>query len=114
MSALASIIAQGIPLAPPLGVRLLALAVIEVVLITTAVLLYLRWAQLKREPLDEWWEERKQAGFSPRTRALMEEEERERLAAEVAGTAPGHVGVGAIGVAESGVAEPETGARPPE
>ena len=39
--------------------RLIALVVIEVVLITTAVLLYVRWAQLKREPLDEWWEGRR-------------------------------------------------------
>ena len=82
MSALAVIVAQGIPLAPSLGVRLIALVVIEVVLLTTAVLLYVLWARLKREPLDEWWEGRKRAGFSPRTRALMEEEERERMAAE--------------------------------
>jgi hypothetical protein len=86
MSVFPAIVAQGIPLAPPLQVRLIALVVIEVVLITTAVLLYIRWAQLKREPLDEWWERRKKAGFSPRTRALMEEEERERLAAEAAET----------------------------
>ena len=64
--------------------RLIALAVIEVVLLTTAVLLYVRWAQFKREPLDEWWERRKKAGFSPRTRALMDEEERERLSAKAA------------------------------
>ena len=85
MVALAAIVAQGIPLSPPLEVRLIALAVVEVVLLTTAVLLYIRWAQFKKEPLDEWWEGRKRAGFSPRTRALMEEEERERLAAERAG-----------------------------
>ena len=82
MTALATIVAQGIPLAPPLQVRLIALAVVEVILLTTAVLLYVRWAQFKREPLDEWWERRKKAGFSPRTRALMEEEEREHRAAE--------------------------------
>ena len=74
MSALASIVAQGIPLAPSLEVRLIALVVVEVVLLTTAVLLYILWVRFKREPLDEWWEGRKQAGFSPRTRALMEEE----------------------------------------
>ncbi len=82
MMTVAAIVAQGIPLAPSLEVRLIALAVVEVVLLTTAVLLYIRWAQLKREPLDEWWERRKQAGFSPRTRALMDEEEHERLAGE--------------------------------
>jgi hypothetical protein len=89
MHAFALIVAQGIPLSPPLGVRLIALAVVEVVLLTTAVLLYIRWAQFKKEPLDEWWEGRKEAGFSPRTRALMEEEERERLAAEQAGPSGG-------------------------
>lgn len=89
MSALAAIVAQGIPLAPSLEVRLIALAVIEVVLLTTAVLLYIRWAELKKEPLDEWWEGRKKAGFSPRTRALMQEEERERLAAQRAAGGPG-------------------------
>ena len=87
MSVLPSIVAQGIPLAPSLEVRLIALVVVEVVLLTTAVLLYVLWARMKREPLDEWWDERKQAGFSPRTRALMEEEERERLAAESAARA---------------------------
>ena len=88
MTAAFHILAQGIPLSPPLQVRLIALAVVEVVLITTAVLLYFRWVQLKGEPLDEWWAKRKTFGFSPRTRALMEEEERERKAAEAA-TAPG-------------------------
>ena len=88
MTAAFHILAQGIPLAPPLQVRLIALAVVEVVLITTAVLLYFRWVQLKGEPLDEWWAKRKTFGFSPRTRALMEEEERERKAAEAA-TEPG-------------------------
>jgi hypothetical protein len=105
MGALAAIVAQGIPLAPSLEVRLIALAVVDVVLITTAVLLYIRWAQFKREPLDEWWELRQQEGFSPRTRALMEEEDRERLAAE--GRAGGHAGAGAAGVAETGIAEAE-------
>ena len=89
MTALAAIVAQGIPLAPSLEVRLIAFAVVEVVLLVTAALLYIRWAQLKKEPLDEWWEGRKKAGFSPRVRALMEEEERERVAAEQAAGRPG-------------------------
>lgn len=76
------LLAQGIPLAPPLNVRLIALVVVEVILITTAVLLYFRWVQFKNEPIDEWWAGRKKAGFSARTRALMEESERDRLAAE--------------------------------
>jgi hypothetical protein len=82
VTALAGIVAQGIPLAPSLEVRLIALAVVEAILLTTAVLLYVMWARFKKEPLDEWWEGRKKAGFSARTRALMEEEERERTAAE--------------------------------
>ncbi len=87
MNGLALILAQGIPLAPSLQVRLIALVVVELVLLTTAVLLYLLWVRLKGEPLDEWWERRMRGGFSPRTRALMEEEERERLAAVAAGGA---------------------------
>jgi hypothetical protein len=71
-----------IPLAPPLHTRLIALVVIEIFLITTAVLLYIRWVQLKEEPLDRWWSERQAAGFSPRTRALMQESERERMREE--------------------------------
>jgi hypothetical protein len=108
MGALVAIVAQGIPLAPSLEVRLIALAVVEVILITTAVLLYIRWAQFKREPLDEWWERRKQAGFSPRTRALMEEEERERLAAH------GSSAPNAVGVAETGIAEAERRSGAPD
>jgi hypothetical protein len=89
VSAAFHILAQGIPLAPPLNVRLIALVVVEVVLITTAVLLYIRWEQLTHEPLDEWWARRKTFGFSSRTRALMDEEERERRAAEAARGADG-------------------------
>ena len=90
MGASVMIVAQGIPLAPPLGVRLIAFVVIEVVLIAAAVLLYVRWKQFTHEALDEWWKGRKKAGFSARTRALMDEEERERLAAgRPAGTEAG-------------------------
>ncbi len=104
MSALASVVAQGIPLAPSLEVRLIALVVVEVVLLTTVVLLYVLWARFKSEPLDEWWEGRKQAGFSPRTRALMEEEERERRAAE-ASSRP-QAGAGAAGAGPPATAGP--------
>jgi hypothetical protein len=48
--------------------------------------------ELKGEPLDEWWAKRKASGFSARTRALMEEEERERRAAEAAGSGPADSG----------------------
>ncbi len=81
-AALNVLLAQGIPLAPPLQTRVIALVVVEVFLITTAVLLYVRWVQLRDEPLDEWWRRRKGAGFSARTRALMDESERARRAEE--------------------------------
>ena len=42
-AALNVLLAQGIPLAPPLQTRVIALVVVEVFLITTAVLLYVRW-----------------------------------------------------------------------
>jgi hypothetical protein len=107
MSELVSIIAQGIPLAPSLQVRLIALVIVEAVLLTTAVLLYFLWARFKGEPLDEWWQGRKQAGFSSRTRALMEEEERERLVAEAAEAAE------AGGPAPGAAPEPPTSRAPP-
>jgi hypothetical protein len=94
---------QGIPLSPPLHTRLLAFVVVEVVLLATAVLLYVLWAQFKRQPLDEWWATRLAAGFSPRTRALMEQSERERLAAE--GAAP------ASAAAPPGTAPPQPPAQ---
>jgi hypothetical protein len=94
-------IAQGIPLAPPLQVRLFALVVIEIVLLTTVVLLYIRWDQLKKRPLDRWWAQRKAHGFSPRTRALMEESERERRDAEAAAPA------GAANQASEGAGKPD-------
>ena len=76
------VLAQGVPLSPSLQTRLIALVVVEALLITTAVLLYVLWARLKKRPLDEWWAGRKAEGFSPRVRAVMEESERERIAAE--------------------------------
>jgi hypothetical protein len=81
-TALDMVLAQGVPLSPSLQTRLIALIVVEVLLITTAVLLYVLWARLKKRPLDEWWAEREAEGFSPRVRAVMEESERERVAAE--------------------------------
>jgi hypothetical protein len=81
--------AQGIPLAPPLDVRLIALIVVEVVLLTLVVLLYLRWVQFKSQPLDEWWAGRKAEGLAPTTLVEIEASERERLAAEeAAATSP--------------------------
>ena len=85
--ALNLLLAQGIPLAPSLTVRLIALLVIEIVLLTLVVLLYIRWVQLKNQPLDEWWAGRKAEGLAPTTLVEIEESERERLAAEEAAAA---------------------------
>ena len=74
-------VAQGVPLAPSLDVRLVALLVVELVLLTLVVLLYIRWVQLKNQPLGEWWAGRKAEGLAPKTLAEIEESERERLAA---------------------------------
>ena len=78
------LVAQGVPLAPSLDVRLVALLVVELVLLTLVVLLYIRWVQLKNQPLDEWWVGRKAEGLAPKTLVEIEASERERLAAEQA------------------------------
>jgi len=69
-----------IPLSPPLSVRLIALVVIEVVLLILAFLLYLRYDQLKKIPVDEWWERRRRAGVSPRVERMMRESHEQYLA----------------------------------
>ena len=76
-------VAQGIPLAPSLSVRLIALAVVEVVLLTLVVLLYILWMRYKREPLGEWWARRQKEGLSVKTLVEIEDSERERIAAGV-------------------------------
>jgi hypothetical protein len=85
--ALHILVAEGIPLAPPLMVRLIALLVVEAVLLTLVVLLYVRWVQFKNQPLDKWWAERKADGLAPSTLLEIEASERERLAAEEAAAA---------------------------
>ena len=75
----ASLLGQ-IPLSPPLSVRLIALAVIEVVLLALVVMLYLRYEELKRIPVDEWWERRRRAGVSPRVERMMRESHEQYLA----------------------------------
>jgi len=75
-----ALLAQGIPLSPPLTTRLIALAVIEVVLLVLVVLLYIVWTRFKNQPLDEWWARRKAAGLSPKSQFEMRESERERQA----------------------------------
>jgi hypothetical protein len=73
--------ATSIPLAPPLGTRLLALLIIEAALLLLVALLYVKWVKLKNQPLDEWWERRKAQGLSRQTLFEMEQSERQRLAA---------------------------------
>lgn len=80
------VVAQGVPLAPPLTTRLIALAVVEIVLLSTAAFLYVRWVQLKNVKLDEWWERRLKLGLSAKSRYAMQASEEERRAA--AGDAP--------------------------
>jgi hypothetical protein len=84
---LGMLLAQGVPLAPPLNVRLIALFVIEVALLALVVLLYVRWVQLKNQPLDEWWAGRKAEGLAPTTLVEIEESERERRARAGGGAA---------------------------
>ena len=69
-----------IPLSPPLGTRLLALLVVEIVLAILVVLLWIKYDQLKKVPVDEWWERRQRAGVSPRVRRMMDESHEQYLA----------------------------------
>ena len=62
-----------IPLSPPLNVRLIALLVVEVVLLILVVVLWLKYEQFKKVPVDEWWQRRKRAGVSPRVERMMRE-----------------------------------------
>ena len=77
------------PLAPPLGARLIALLVCEAVLMVVVVAAYLRYRQLKSVSVDEWFAERDEHA-SPRVRRMMEEshaqwEAEQRTAAEAEG-----------------------------
>lgn len=99
MSAVLAIVAQ-IPLSPPLSTRLIALAIVEVVLLSTAAVLYIRWVQLKNEPLDEWWQRRLAHGLSAKSRFAAEASEQERRAA--AGEAPPQGGASPAGGATAG------------
>ncbi len=69
-----------IPLSPPLSVRLIAIVVIEVVLLALVVVLWFRYEQFKRIPVDEWWERRRRAGVSPRVERMMRESHEQYLA----------------------------------
>lgn len=79
VAAVTGIVAQ-IPLSPPLSVRLIALAVVEVVLLALAVAIWLKYEQLKRVSVDEWWERRRRAGISPRVRRMIQESHEQYLA----------------------------------
>ncbi len=69
-----------IPLSPPLSVRLIALAVIEVVLLVLVALLWMRYEHFKKIPVDEWWERRRRAGVSPRVERMMRASHEQYLA----------------------------------
>jgi hypothetical protein len=94
-----------IPLSPPLGTRLIALVVVEIVLAVIVVLLYFKYKELKSVPLDEWWALRLESA-TPRMRRMIREsqeiyeEEQAAARAEQAPTRP-----------EEG--SPTTGAAPP-
>ena len=82
-----------IPLSPPLSVRLIALVVIEVVLLALVVVLWVKYEQFKKIPVDEWWQRRRRAGVSPRVERMMAESHEQYLAEQRR-------------AAESGVLEP--------
>jgi hypothetical protein len=69
-----------IPLSPPLNVRLIAFVVIEVVLLTLVVVLWIKYEQFKRISVDEWWDRRRRAGVSPRVERMMRESHDQYLA----------------------------------
>jgi hypothetical protein len=80
-------ILAGVPLAPPLHTRLIALVAIEVVLVIVVVAAWFKYRQLKHVSIDEWFAERDEHA-SPRVRRMMQESheqyEAERRAAEAA------------------------------
>lgn len=94
--------ANGIPLAPPLHTRLIALLVIEAALLLLVVLLYIKWVQLKDQPLDEWWERRKKYGLSRQSLFEIEESERQRRAAQGGAPEPKPPGSGGEGGTREG------------
>lgn len=71
-AALPGVIVGQTPLAPPVGTRLIALVVVEIVLAVIVVLLYLKYKQLKSVPLDEWWARRLERA-TPRMRRMIRE-----------------------------------------
>jgi len=81
-----------IPLSPPLSVRLIALAVIEVALLALVVALWIKYDQLKKIPVDEWWTRRRRAGVSPRVERMMRESHEQYLAERREATANGDSG----------------------
>lgn len=78
------VIAQ-IPLSPALGVRLIALLVVEVVLLILVAVLWIKYEELKRVSVDEWWERRRKGGVSPRVQRMMRESHERWEADQAAG-----------------------------
>ena len=103
-----------IPLSPPLNVRLIALVVVEVVLLILVVVLWLRYEQLKKVSVDEWWQRRRRAGVSPRVERMMRESHEAWLAEQSEAAESGLTGGGRMPPAQT--RPPELGApesRPP-
>jgi len=80
MSVLTTLLLAGIPMAPSLRTRLIALIVVEVVLAVVVVASYFKYRQLKAVSTDEWFAERDKHA-SPRVQRMMEES-REQWEAE--------------------------------
>jgi len=85
MSVLTALLLAGIPMAPSLRSRLIALIVVEAVLAVIVVASYFKYRQLKAVSTDEWFAERDKHA-SPRVQRMMDESrelwEAERAEAE--------------------------------
>jgi hypothetical protein len=75
-------------------VRLIALVVVEVVLLALAAVLWVKYEQFKKVPVDEWWERRKRAGVSPRVERMMRESHEQYLAERREAAEDGVLGAG--------------------
>ena len=80
MSVLTALLLAGIPMAPSLRSRLIALIVVEAVLAVIVVASYFKYRQLKAVSTDEWFAERDKHA-SPRVQRMMDES-REQWEAE--------------------------------
>ena len=54
---------------------------VEVVLLLATFLVFIKYEQLKKLSVDEWWQRRSKSGLSPRVKRMIHESE-EQYAAE--------------------------------